>query len=97
MFALGAAAAAFGWTRTLKKRTGQAPRLYMEALRALVEGDDHTAFERLKATVNEDSHNLDAYIKLGDLLRRGSVVPACWLEVAAVEELCATWAELWEI
>ena len=47
VFALGAAAAAFGWTRTLKRRTGQAPRLYMEALRALVEGDDHTAFERL--------------------------------------------------
>ena len=33
----------------------RAPRLYMEGLRALIEGDDHVAFERLKAAVNEDS------------------------------------------
>ncbi|HUU46137.1 MAG TPA: tetratricopeptide repeat protein [Acidobacteriota bacterium] len=70
VFAVGAAAAAFTWTRAMKKRSGRGPRLYMEGLRALVEGDDHVAFERLKATINEDSDNIDAYIKLGDLLRR---------------------------
>jgi lipopolysaccharide biosynthesis regulator YciM len=36
----------------------------------MVDGDDQTAFERLKAVVTEDSSNLDAYLKLGDLLRR---------------------------
>ena len=68
--ALGVAAAAILWTQTHKRRASQAPRLYLEALRAIVVGDDHTAFERLKAVVNEDSNYLDAYLKLGDLLRR---------------------------
>ena len=68
--AFGVASAAIIWTRTQKRRVSQAPRFYTEALRALVEGDDQTAFERLKAVVTEDSSNLDAYLKLGDLLRR---------------------------
>lgn len=68
--ALGVAGAAILWTRTQRRRASQAPRLYMEALRAIVDGDDHTAFERLKAVVTEDSNYLDAYLKLGDLLRR---------------------------
>ncbi|HEX9751338.1 MAG TPA: tetratricopeptide repeat protein [candidate division Zixibacteria bacterium] len=70
VFALAAAGAALWWSGTLKRRTSSAPQLYTDALRALVEGDDQLAFERLKATVSEDSNNLDAYIKLGDLLRK---------------------------
>ncbi|MEW5700958.1 MAG: tetratricopeptide repeat protein [Candidatus Zixiibacteriota bacterium] len=70
VFAIAAAVFAYLWTRTHKRRTSQAPRLYMEALRALVDGDDRTAFDRLKMTAQEDSNNLDAYLKLGDLLRR---------------------------
>jgi len=70
IFAIAAAVFAYMWTRTHKRRTSQAPRLYMEALRALVDGDDRTAFDRLKMTANEDSNNLDAYLKLGDLLRK---------------------------
>lgn len=68
--AFGVASAAIIWTRTQKRRVSQAPQLYTEALRALVDGDDQLAFERLKAVVTEDSSNLDAYLKLGDLLRR---------------------------
>lgn len=68
--AFGVASAAIIWTRTQKKRVSQAPRFYTEALRALVDGEDQIAFERLKAVVTEDSNNLDAYLKLGDLLRR---------------------------
>jgi lipopolysaccharide biosynthesis regulator YciM len=68
--AFGVAGAAIIWTRTQKRRESQAPRLYTEALRALVDGEDQMAFERLKAVVTEDSSNLDAYLKLGDLLRR---------------------------
>jgi lipopolysaccharide biosynthesis regulator YciM len=70
IFAIGAALFAYAWTRSSRRRTSQAPKLYMEALRALVDGDDHTAFERLKMTANEDSGNIDAYLKLGDLLRK---------------------------
>jgi lipopolysaccharide biosynthesis regulator YciM len=70
IFAIGAALFAYLWTRNVKRRTSQAPRLYMEALRALVDGDDRLAFERLKMAATEDSNNLDAYIKLGDLLRK---------------------------
>ncbi|MEW5876307.1 MAG: tetratricopeptide repeat protein [Candidatus Zixiibacteriota bacterium] len=68
--AFGVAGAAMIWTRTQKRRVSQAPRLYTEALRALVEGEDQIAFERLKAVATEDSGNVDAYLKLGDLLRR---------------------------
>ncbi|MBD3299283.1 MAG: tetratricopeptide repeat protein [candidate division Zixibacteria bacterium] len=68
--AFGVAGAAIVWTRTQRRRVSQAPRMYTEALRALVDGEDQLAFERLKAVVSEDSSNLDAYLKLGDLLRR---------------------------
>ena len=68
--AFGVAGAAILWTRTQRRRVSQAPRLYTEALRALVDGEDQMAFERLKAVVSEDSSNVDAYLKLGDLLRR---------------------------
>lgn len=68
--AFGVAGAAIIWTRTQKRRVSHAPRFYTEGLRALVDGDDQVAFERLKAVVTEDSSNLDAYLKLGDLLRK---------------------------
>lgn len=70
IFAIGAALFAYAWTRSSRSRKSQAPKLYMDALRALVDGDDHLAFERLKMTANEDSSNIDAYLKLGDLLRK---------------------------
>lgn len=70
IFAIGAALFAYALNRSSRRRTSQAPKLYMEALRALVDGDDHVAFERLKMTANEDSSNIDAYLKLGDLLRK---------------------------
>ena len=70
IFGLGAALFAYLWSRSMRRRASQAPRLYMEALKALVDGDDRLAFDRLKMTVTEDSNNLDAYLKLGDLLRK---------------------------
>lgn len=43
---------------------------YIDGLKAMIEGDEHGAFVKLKQTVSEDSDNIDAYLRLGDLLRK---------------------------
>ena len=42
---------------------------YVEALSALVSGDRSTALEKFRETVRIESHNVDAYLQLGNLLR----------------------------
>jgi len=42
---------------------------YIAGLNALIEGDYSAAFMHLRKAVREDPDNLDAYIKLGDILR----------------------------
>ena len=50
---------------------------YMEALKDLIRGDEESAFRHLKRVVKEDTANIDAYLKLGDIFRRkGEVVRA---------------------
>ncbi|HMB68217.1 MAG TPA: tetratricopeptide repeat protein [bacterium] len=51
-----------------KARTRRPP--YIAALGALVDGDDETAMAELKAAVRQDTNNVDAYLRLGDLFRR---------------------------
>ncbi|NNE43543.1 MAG: tetratricopeptide repeat protein [Gemmatimonadetes bacterium] len=43
---------------------------YLLALAALADGDEEMAVSELKNTVREDSSNVDAYLRLGDLFRR---------------------------
>lgn len=43
---------------------------YIQGLSALIDGDDLAAQDLLKDAVREDSENIDAYIRLGDLYRR---------------------------
>ncbi len=43
---------------------------YIDGLKAMIEGDEHGAFVKLKQTVNEDSENIDAYIRIGELMRK---------------------------
>jgi tetratricopeptide (TPR) repeat protein len=43
---------------------------YLAALGALVDGDEETALAELKAAVRQDTNNVDAYLRLGDLFRR---------------------------
>ncbi len=43
--------------------------LYMEALRNLLDGDQVAAFSKLRQVVAEDSTNIDAYLRLGQILR----------------------------
>jgi len=42
---------------------------YYSGLRALLRGDQEIAFERFKQAVMIDSQNVDAYLRIGDLLR----------------------------
>jgi len=65
------AAASIYVTRTRRRRTqSEDSQLYLEALQAMLAGDDSTAFSRLKEVVTVQTNNLDAYIKLGDILRK---------------------------
>jgi len=43
--------------------------LYVEALKDLLDGRNETAFTKLRQVVAEDSANLDAYLRLGQILR----------------------------
>jgi len=45
------------------------PRNYVEGLRAIISGDEKDAIVKLKQAVAEDTDNIDAYLKLGDLFR----------------------------
>lgn len=66
---------ALGWGRRRQRRRSAAPRdAYTLALSALINGDRPEALRRLKEAVQEDSENIDAYIRLGDLLRESGEV-----------------------
>jgi len=56
--------------RRYRKRKGKGRDPYIEALRYLVSGEEDTAYDRLVETVRGDISNIDAYIILGDILRR---------------------------
>ncbi len=56
---------------------GTAHSSYARALNHLLEGDQENAMRHLKDAIREDTQNVDAYIRLGDLLRkRGEVEKA---------------------
>ncbi len=50
-----------------EKRTESA--VYVEALRDLLDGKQESAFTKLRQVVTEDSTNVDAYLRLGHILR----------------------------
>jgi lipopolysaccharide biosynthesis regulator YciM len=52
-----------------KSRTRRLP-IYTEALTDLLDGRREAAFAKLKETVNQDSDNVDAYLRLADLLNQ---------------------------
>ena len=45
------------------------PQNYIDGLKALIAGDEDDAFVKLKQAVADDTDNIDAYLKLGDLFR----------------------------
>lgn len=58
---------------SLERRGGRVkkvfPENYVAGLKALIGGDENTAFVKLKQAVGDDTDNIDAYLKLGDLFR----------------------------
>lgn len=61
----------FLWTRVKGSRRKVSPEPYIDALRALLAGRDQVAFRMLREVARVDPDNVDAYLKLGDLFRKG--------------------------
>jgi lipopolysaccharide biosynthesis regulator YciM len=66
---------------TLERRGSRekkvSPENYIAGLRALISNDENNAFVKLKQAVAEDTDNVDAYLRLGDLFRsRGQIEKA---------------------
>ncbi len=59
----------WAWTRRTRRQEPAKEEAYTRALTALIAGDPRLALVSLKEAVQENSDNLDAYIRMGDLLR----------------------------
>jgi len=69
LFAAAAVGAYFYMRRSTKEKV-RPDESYVEALRALLDGNHTLAFLKLKETVTHDSNNIDAYLRLATLLRQ---------------------------
>jgi lipopolysaccharide biosynthesis regulator YciM len=58
------------WSKAKREKRKVSPKLYIDALKALLAGDEKIAFQRFKDVARGDPNNVDAYLKLGDLLRK---------------------------
>ena len=71
IFLLGAAAVVlYYFYHTKAERNSGDSKSYLLALKYIAENDSRRAIEQLKETVRADTNNIDAYLKLGDILRR---------------------------
>jgi len=71
IFLLGIAAAVLYYFYYMKaEKNGSDTKSYLLALKYIAENDTRRAVEQLKETVRSDTNNIDAYLKLGDILRR---------------------------
>ncbi len=59
----------FVYERLFSRSSKPDSSLYVEALRDLLDGRQESAFTKLRQVVAEDSTNLDAYLRLGQILR----------------------------
>jgi lipopolysaccharide biosynthesis regulator YciM len=57
------------WKKLGKRRETLTPTLYLDALKNLLSGEENLAYQKLKMVVASDSGNVDAYLRLGDILR----------------------------
>jgi len=60
----------FLYDRYKRERKSKDPTAYMEGLRALLDGHEEYAFSRFRDVIAEDSENIDAYIRIGNILRK---------------------------
>jgi len=59
----------FGLIRFRRSRRRSSAEHYIQALRELIRGDQEGALHHLKMVVMGDTGNIDAYLRLGDILR----------------------------
>ncbi len=69
VFVFGALAFYLMYERFYRKTQQIEPSMYVEALRNLLDGKQESAFTKLRQVVAEDAGNIDAYLRLGQLLR----------------------------
>ena len=58
------------WSKAKREKGKVSPKLYTDALKALLAGDEKLAFQKFKDVARGDPENVDAYLKLGDLFRK---------------------------
>jgi lipopolysaccharide biosynthesis regulator YciM len=61
---------AFYWSRAKKEKEKVSPKLYINAMKSLLAGEEKIAFQKFKEVARRDPDNLDAFLKLGDLFRK---------------------------
>ena len=61
---------AFYWSRAKKEKEKVSPKLYIDAMKSLLAGEEKVAFQKFKEVARRDPDNLDAFLKLGDLFRK---------------------------
>lgn len=66
---IGGASLYYVYDRVYRKSSVSQPTLYVEALRDLLDNKLESAFTKLRQVVAEDPNNLDAYLRLGQILR----------------------------
>lgn len=71
----GAVLAVLAWAlvyiaRSRNRKVENTNQAYVEGLRSLLDGDITHGVAKLRQAVSEDTENIDAYIRLGDLLRK---------------------------
>ncbi len=57
-----------------KKSDESSREAYIDGLRSIISGDDQTAFVKLRQAVDQDTENIDAYLKMGDLFREKGMI-----------------------
>ena len=60
--------------RRRKKAGSSSLESYIDGLRSIIAGDNQTAFIKLRQAVDQDTENIDAYLRLGDLFREKGMV-----------------------
>ena len=61
---------AFYWSKAKKEKEKVSPKLYIDAMKSLLAGEEKVAFQKFKEVARRDPDNLDAFLKLGDLFRK---------------------------
>ncbi len=58
------------YDRLKKEKKVKDPTTYIEALKALLDGQEESAFSKFREVVSDDSTNVDAYVRIGNILRK---------------------------